>query len=115
MAGNRLWSPYLKGGRLPPLVCLEESISGNSQPTEDRHPGWTRAAFSEWVQTNVADDALWDTVLTLWRLCFDVNRDAEESLWVRYVLAYLVISPAARQYCPLNICPTFTASPPPPL
>ena len=93
MAGSPSWAPHLRGDALPPFPSLTESIDRDSVPTQREHSGWTQAAFAKWFPSNAFDEALWDTVLALWRLYYDVNKDADKDLWDKYVLAYLVSTP----------------------
>lgn len=94
MAGSLPWDPHLMGDPLPPFPSLAESINRDSVPTRREHSGWTQAAFLKWFPSGAFDEALWDTVLALWRLHYDVDKDADNDLWDRYVVAYLVSTPS---------------------
>jgi hypothetical protein len=102
---DRPWIPFLKGVQLPRFASLENSIDRDSVPTEDAYPLWTQKAFARSFPLDGFkfgfNEALWETVLALWRLRFDVNQEANRALWSDYVLAYLV---SAEDVLPVLSC-----------
>lgn len=88
------WVPSSNGEVLHPFDRLTEVIESKCTPIPSADKPWLRKAHEEVLSKfpNAAE-ALWETVLALWRLKItapDEDSDPDDVLWESHVSAWLV-------------------------
>ena len=88
------WTPTLNGIILPSLGRYQVVVDEDAKPYSRTAPGWDEKSIKTLI-ANIpqAGDALWETVLALWRLkLVEPSEDEmeEDELWRNWVMAWLV-------------------------
>ena len=88
------WVPTSNGNVLSPFTRLTEVVEGACTPHPRSDKPWLKSSFSDiFAKFPHAQEAVWGTVLSLWRLktvAPDIGESADDALWEEHVVAWLV-------------------------
>ena len=90
------WTPYFNGNALPPFNRLNVVLEEDLKPSSRHYPTWVKSSLTDiFTKAPQAEEALWDCVLSLWRLKITEPTDEESNgdiLWAQHVSTWLVSS-----------------------
>jgi hypothetical protein len=90
MAYSSPWTPELNKTKCAPCASYDESVR-EAVPNSIQHPAWAKRKLSaELGKTPEARDALWESILMLWRLNMITERSHKDLNWQKLVSAWLV-------------------------
>ena len=88
------WVPTAQGNVLSPLARFTEVVESACTPLPRVDKPWMKTSFSDiFSKFPQAREALWESVLSLWRLKIvapDKEESVDDALWEEYVSAWLV-------------------------
>ena len=85
------WVPIWDGVVLPKFEPYEEMVADEVAPFGGKDPAWTKTTtFNELKNVPLGRDAIWQTVLALYRLKELESRETKGRIWQKLVLAWLV-------------------------
>jgi len=93
------WVPTTNGNVLRPLARYDEVVDSACAPVPRQDRPWVKTTYSDIFSKHPqAGEALWESVLALWRLKVVVpeEADVDDDLWAEHVLAWLVSTPLSR-------------------
>jgi hypothetical protein len=83
------WTPLLNGKPCPTSVLYQQVH--DASPNSISHTAWAEKTLAtELKKTPEARDALWESILMLWRLRLTMNKASENTNWHNLVSAWLV-------------------------
>lgn len=93
------WVPSFEGKILPPYRNYEVFVATKKRPDQKSDKQWTRATILSLTQSEPdAEDAIYESVLALWRLSRLADENLE-SIWQEYARAWLVSQSLAESWC----------------
>jgi hypothetical protein len=90
---SKPWTVSLRGNHLVPCDLVKHLIEKNAQPPfwEPAQEAWSRDFLaSELAKRPIATEALWESVLALWRLKVVEDVGTDDAIWVDHVEAWMV-------------------------
>jgi hypothetical protein len=91
MAFNTPWRTTFGGVALPSYPVYDYLVREDASPTPEKYPTWARTNLTgELGRVIEAREALWETVLALWRLSRDEEEGPKGDIWPKYVSAWMV-------------------------
>ncbi|KAF9643507.1 hypothetical protein BDM02DRAFT_3191535, partial [Thelephora ganbajun] len=87
------WVPSLNGNALPPCLLIAGVVKEGTKPSyfDTLQRPWSRKALqNDLDKTPSASEAIWECVLSIWRLKLVEEEGAEDVIWVDHVSAWLI-------------------------
>ena len=84
------WIPQLDGIKLPACELFDEVVQQWLIPKVDLDPSWAKKNLFPVFATVTDAEAIWETVLAMWRLKQREEDGGEEKVWQDHVVAWMV-------------------------
>jgi hypothetical protein len=93
MSFDTHWIPALDGNDLAPCTLFDDVVAEDAKPNsrEDRHRDWSLKELGRVLDRHPASrDAVWETVLAIWRLREEETAGVLDEVWKMHLTAWMV-------------------------